>query len=295
MKLIAVILFVALSGIAFGQNVTNQFGGQPSFAGQLISAVPSAAAIPYPLLLDLNPDLGVFSDAGTTPATNTGIIIQWNDQSGNGYNFSGGTTLETNIANGHSVVRFLASALGGGTGNSMANTTLVHPCPLVVFLVMATSSSDWSLGETIYSSPISSSTPSLGGADFGYGTPHLNAMSAGNPGLIPATAFPTSGFNLITISWAVSSINIRLNGIDIGSSSGGTSVGFNGLVINPSFLSYCDIARFAISTNASLSSVTNIENVLMTNYITGSVSLNYLLDPNGLTIFDPAGNPIISL
>jgi hypothetical protein len=43
-------------------------------------------------------------------------------------------------------------------------------------------------------------------------------------------------------------------------------VGFNGLGIEPSFLSYCDIARFIISTNASLLSVTNTEHMLSTNY-----------------------------
>ena len=268
MKRIAAILFVALTGITFGQNVTNQFGGQPSFAGQLLSAVPSAAAISYPLLLDLNPDLGVFSDAGITPAINAGTIIQWNDQSGNGYNFSGGTTLETNIANGHSVVRFVASALGGGTGNSMANTTLVHPCPLVVFLVMATSSSDWSLGETVFSSPVSSSTPSLGGGNYGSSPPALDIFSVGNGSWNSYAHFPSTGFNLITVTFYLTTNNLRLNSMDIGSASGSANVGFNGLVINPSFLSYCDIARFAISTNATLSSVTNIENTLRANYST---------------------------
>jgi hypothetical protein len=57
-----------------------------------------------------------------------------------------------------------------------------------------------------------------------------------------------------------------LNGADIGSSANGTDVGFNGLGIEPSFLSYCDIARFIISTNASLLSVTNTEHMLSTNY-----------------------------
>lgn len=37
-------------------------------------------------------DVGVFSDAGVTPAVNSGNVQQWNDQSGHGYNLIQATT-----------------------------------------------------------------------------------------------------------------------------------------------------------------------------------------------------------
>jgi len=243
--------------------------GDIAFLAQQSGGAASVVTNPSPYLLDLNADLGVFSDSGITPATNNGSLIgQWNDQSGNGYNFTQAVrpALETNILNGHSIVRYASSPYGGGlsggTGDSLVNTNLVHSCPLVVYMVVAVASGDWSLGQIFYYSPNSTSAPGL----FGEHNPANLFTGATGDYNITTALFPTNRFNLITVSWFSASNNIRLNGADIGSSANGTDVGFNGLGIEPSFLSYCDIARFIISTNASLLSVINTEHMLSTNY-----------------------------
>ncbi len=59
-------------------------------------------------------DAGVFSDAGTTPATNGGTVQQWNDQSGSARHFSQATagsrpTYETDQVNSLPALRFVKS------------------------------------------------------------------------------------------------------------------------------------------------------------------------------------------
>lgn len=56
-------------------------------------------------------DAGVYSDAGSTPAVDTGTVYQWNDQSGNGFHMSQPTstnrpTYRTNFVNGQPAIRF---------------------------------------------------------------------------------------------------------------------------------------------------------------------------------------------
>lgn len=60
-------------------------------------------------------DTGVYSDAGTTPATNGQNVAQWNDQSGNGYHLSepsagGGPTYNTTGFNSRPTLSFDKSA-----------------------------------------------------------------------------------------------------------------------------------------------------------------------------------------
>lgn len=79
-------------------------------------------------VLWLSADRGVYSDAGTTPATNGNNVQQWNDRSGNGRHASEGTAgnrpnYYTNILNGAPAIRWTASSTdrllstGLSTGN----------------------------------------------------------------------------------------------------------------------------------------------------------------------------------
>ncbi len=76
-------------------------------------------------------DAGVYSDLGTTPATDTQSVEQWNDQSGNGRHFTQTTSgsrpvLHTNSVNGLPVIRFDGSddfmAFASYNGNNMPQT-----------------------------------------------------------------------------------------------------------------------------------------------------------------------------
>ena len=76
-------------------------------------------------VLWLSADVGVFSDAGTTPASNTDDVGQWNDRSGNLRHASHATpaqrpNYQTNVINGFPVIRFAA---GSGDRLLSANVT----------------------------------------------------------------------------------------------------------------------------------------------------------------------------
>lgn len=91
-------------------------------------------------------DTGVFSDRGTTPATNTSVVQQWNDQSGNGYHLidNNAPNFYTNVLNGYPAIRFIAAddhSLVTGAGGSfpvaLGGTTLT-----VYAVVKTTANSD---------------------------------------------------------------------------------------------------------------------------------------------------------
>jgi hypothetical protein len=280
MKQIVAILFVALTGIAFGQNVTNQFGGQPSFAGQLLSAVPSTTTVSYPYLMDFNPALGTFSDLGTTPATNNGNIAQWNDQSGNGNNTIQPVgylqpILVNGVVNGKPVVRFTGQA-----GDVLYNVTATHVQPIVFYVVLSSAQFTgggydicWMGNKTPNGGLFLTSATGFGG--------DLMALTLKTGGLISNDTsnnvhLVTSGFKLVTAIWDTNSpyITLRTNGVTIGVAAAGTGLDFppvnvtpTGFTLSMSLVYNCDIARVIISTNATLSSVTNIEYMLRTNYL----------------------------
>lgn len=277
MKRILVILFVVLTGIAFGQNVTNQFGGQPSFAGQLLSAVPSTTTISYPYLMDFNPAIGTFSDAGITPATNNGTIAQWNDQSGNGNNViqpSGSQPILVNgVVNGHPIVRFI-----GQSGDILYNTTVTHAQPIVFYVVLSSADFVHKPYDICYMGTRSVLglflTSFSGAGDLTVLTEKTGGINSNNTS--NSVHLATSGFNLVTAIWDTNSpyITLRTNGVTIGMATPGGSLDFPPVNITPTgftlsmSLAYdCDIARVIISTNATLSSVTNIEYMLRTNYL----------------------------
>ena len=61
----------------------------PAWMAQQTSQSSSTPDFRTNLKLELEADAGAYTDAGTTPATNPGDAVQqWNDQSGNGYNFT---------------------------------------------------------------------------------------------------------------------------------------------------------------------------------------------------------------
>lgn len=82
-----------------------------------LSRVPIGAWTPASLgsslKLWISADSGTYSDAGTTPSVADGVVQQWNDRSGNGYNLSGAggvrPLLKTNILNSLPAVRFDAT------------------------------------------------------------------------------------------------------------------------------------------------------------------------------------------
>jgi hypothetical protein len=279
MKQIVTILFVVLSGIAFGQNVTNQFGGQPSFAGQLLSAVPSTTTVSYPCLMDFNPALGTFSDLGTTPATNNGAIAQWNDQSGHTNNVIQPVAiiqpqLVPNIVKGLPVVRFTGQA-----NDVLYNLTVSNAQPIVFYVVL--SSADFTSKPYDICYMGTSGVLGLFLTSFSGGG-DLMALTEKVGGIASNTTsnnvhLATSGFNIVTAIWDTNSpyITLRTNGVTVGIATPGSGPDFPpvnvrpiGFTLSMSLFYNCDIARVIISTNATLSSVTNIEYMLRTNYIT---------------------------
>jgi hypothetical protein len=86
-------------------------------------------------VLWLSADYGVYSDAGTTPATNGANVRQWNDRSGNGKNAietnaANQPNFQTNQMNGFPVLRFSAAnadrlLASGVTTNSRATVWVV--------------------------------------------------------------------------------------------------------------------------------------------------------------------------
>lgn len=80
------------------------------------SGVPTSPPLTN-LILWLESDVGVFKDAGTTPAANNDTVQQWNDQSGTGNNESQATsanrpTFLTNQQNGKPAVSFTGNPVG---------------------------------------------------------------------------------------------------------------------------------------------------------------------------------------
>lgn len=135
-------------------------------------------------------DSGVYSDAGSTAATNAGNVQQWNDRSGNGNHWIQTTaankgTYRTSIVNGYPVVRFdgsndfytLGSAISLGTS-------------FTLFVVCKTAPSIG--GQCLYSSAATNNHISLNdGADndsFGFdGTNIVGANTATTAGSFALT------------------------------------------------------------------------------------------------------------
>jgi hypothetical protein len=87
------------------------------------------------LQFDLDPDTGMYSDAGTTLATNGGSIQQANDQSGLLHHASQATSgkrplWRTNIVNGHAVVEF------DGVDDYLKTASFTLNQPETIFLVV---------------------------------------------------------------------------------------------------------------------------------------------------------------
>ncbi len=79
---------------------------------------------------------GVFTDAGTTPATDGGRVVQWNDFSSSGKNLSATLasadrpTYNTNIKNGLPGITF------DGVANVLVTGAMTLPQPVSIFAVM---------------------------------------------------------------------------------------------------------------------------------------------------------------
>lgn len=91
-------------------------------------------------------DAGVYSDAGTTPATAGQDVHQWNDQSGNGKHFTTKTTnwpsFETNVVNGQPVIRFVASNSEDLTHTAGDAAAWISPSAGTVFTVFKPTGTD---------------------------------------------------------------------------------------------------------------------------------------------------------
>jgi hypothetical protein len=228
--------------------------------------------------MDFNPALGTFSDLGTTPATNNGAIAQWNDQSGHTNNVIQPVagfqpTLVPNVVKGLPVVRFTGQA-----NDVLYNLTVTHAQPIVFYVVLYSADFTSKPYDICYMG--TSGVLGLFLTSFS-GVGDLMALTEKTGGGASnyssnSVHLATSGFNLVTAIWDTNSpyITLRTNGVTIGVA--GTNLDFppvnvtpTGFTLSMSLVYNCDIARVIISTNASLSSVTNIEYMLRTNYITG--------------------------
>lgn len=105
----------------------------------------SASAVETFDPLDLSPtawfkaDAGVYSDAGSTPATDGQDVHQWNDQSGNGKHFNTKSTnwpsYETNEQNGLPVIHFVASNSEDMTHSTGDAQAWISPSAATIFTV----------------------------------------------------------------------------------------------------------------------------------------------------------------
>lgn len=151
-------------------------------------------------------DLGVFSDAGTTPATNGQTVQQWNDQSGNGYHLTQATAgLRPSLnTSGYNSKRAIVLSAAGTT--SMATSATITQ-----FNGIGTSAF-WAVAQMTTSTVASGRllttfTGASGVADYNY---------SANPGAIflrntSTNAIQSYQHNIASASFAVSlSTNLRL-------------------------------------------------------------------------------------
>lgn len=92
------------------------------------------------LVLQLDANYGVYTDAGTTLATDGQSVQQWNDRSSAGSNASQGTAgnrpvFKVNIINGKPVVRFTAASSHYMLANGAAAFAQGSDIPFTVFIV----------------------------------------------------------------------------------------------------------------------------------------------------------------
>jgi hypothetical protein len=96
------------------------------------------------LSFDLDPTIGIYSDAGTTAAVDGALVQQANDQGGGGHNVSQATsglrpTFKTNIINGKPVLRFSHSA-NTRLLSSALGTALTQPNTIYAVVIPTTAS-----------------------------------------------------------------------------------------------------------------------------------------------------------
>jgi len=135
------------------------------------------------LQLWLKADDGVYSDSGTTPATNGAAVEQWNDFSGSSRNAArigstGNLTYERNALGGMPVIR--VTDANGGDYLRTAGYQVADTDDLTVFVVSRADPQSFN-GSAIHPL-VGSGNPSSGGSAFTISTMRPNAGGPGNLG-----------------------------------------------------------------------------------------------------------------
>jgi hypothetical protein len=166
-------------------------------------------------ILQLYSDSGVYSDAGSTPATDGQGVQQWNDGSGSANHRTQGTsgsrpTLQTNELNGLPILRF--DGVGGGSDTlAGAMSSISQPCTIaIVCKKNATGSAvPWGGGTQCFL------------YDWGASTAKLNC------GTDLTFNVDCTVWNIITVSLNGGSSVVRVNGVETTGNPGTNGPGTN--------------------------------------------------------------------
>ena len=176
-------------------------------------------------LLWLKADVGVYSDAGITPATNGSGVRQWNDQSGNGHHASQATagnqsTYTTNSMNTRPVLRF------DGSNDWMGITIDVPETDFSQFMVFRTIGSDGA-GAAITITNAHSSSAGSHDRQFGLTGNNLGHRLWNNQIITSAAGFNDNNAHLANVNVNNSTgQNIYANGTSVATGNK-TSSDFN--------------------------------------------------------------------
>lgn len=201
--------------------IPNVLRHRTRYAGAVDPAISQAGtpASLAGLTLWVKSDTQVFSDAGVTPAVNAGPVMQWNDQSGNGYHISQPTLafqpiFYTNVINGKPFLSF------DGADDFMDSLPFAAALaqPTTMFIAF-----DMLGGNFVLDDVSGAARQTLGYAVVAGGQLSITA----NGGVSAAQYVETLplGFSIMTLIFNVASSEIRKNAVSVATGNvGGNSL-----------------------------------------------------------------------
>lgn len=176
-------------------------------------------------------DAGVYTDAGSTAASDGEAVQQWNDQSGNNRNMVQLTasikpTYKTGIINDLPVLRFDGGDYLQGTWNSI-NT------PFHLFLVSQVSNTSQDQFSSYFASYGTSPPAKSFQLDFGASGEwrSLHTLNAGSGFAEPELGTPSTDVVIMELQGGSSGIQVRLDGVDGDSAADPTNGTFGNFAV----------------------------------------------------------------
>lgn len=226
---------------------------------------------------DLNPDvwldseIGVYSDAGTTPAVDSDPVQQWEDQSGNGRHVTQLTlsikpTYKTGIIGSKPVLRF-------DGGDYLQGTWVATNTPFRLFVVSQVSNTSQPQFNTYFASYGISPPAKSFQVDFGASAEwrSLHTLNAGSGFAEPTIGTPVTDPVIMEVHGNGSGIQVYLNGVAGGSAADPTNGTFGNFAVGrnrgvSSFL-VGDIAEVILyGTDLSNSNADSVRSYLSNKY-----------------------------